>query len=226
MGKPLKDETGKSYGNWLVLRRAASNKGTAAAWVVRCTCGVIREVSGGTLRSGASTRCTSCGPRPSTHGMSRTPEYETWIGMWKRCEKASYIGYPNYGGRGISVSARWKSFSAFFADMGPRPAGHTLERTNNNRGYSKANCVWADRWVQANNCRSNVKVTFAGRKLGIAEWAREFGLSPQTVYYRYSHGYRKPEQLFTKGSLACFRRHKGETEKAYRTRLRTVLPSE
>lgn len=64
--------------------------------------------------------------------------------------------YKDYGARGIDVCSRWLSFEPFLADMGICPPTLTLERVNNERGYSKSNCVWADRKTQANNKRNNL----------------------------------------------------------------------
>lgn len=88
-----------------------------------------------------------------THGMSRTPEWEAWRSMLKRCYKPNTRNYDRYGGRGISVCARWReSFANFFADMGPRPSKrHSLHRRENDGNYEKSNCEWATKTVQAGN---------------------------------------------------------------------------
>jgi len=79
--------------------------------------------------------------------------YWVWADMVGRCTNPNHRSFYNYGGRGISVSAEWRDPKTFMADMGPRPAGYTLERQNNELGYSRENCCWADRQTQNLNKR-------------------------------------------------------------------------
>lgn len=89
----------------------------------------------------------------ATHGMSRSPEWEAWRAMRKRCNNPNSSNYDRYGGRGITVCARWDaSFADFLADVGPRPTSrHSLHRIDNNGNYEPGNCCWATPTVQARN---------------------------------------------------------------------------
>lgn len=73
--------------------------------------------------------------------------------MIQRCANPKNIAYPYYGGRGITVCARWQSFPNFLEDMGERPPGTTIDRRDNEKGYSKDNCRWATRQEQDGNKR-------------------------------------------------------------------------
>lgn len=83
------------------------------------------------------------------------PLYRTWHQMRRRCYRPKEVGYVNYGGRGISVCDEWKyNFECFVGDMGAKPSkNHSLDRINNEMGYSKDNCRWATRTEQNRNKR-------------------------------------------------------------------------
>ena len=87
------------------------------------------------------------------HGMSKSPEYRAWEAMRQRCNNRNHPDYGHYGARGITVCERWESsFSNFLADMGVKPdPSLSLERRNNNLGYSKQNCYYATRSEQNKN---------------------------------------------------------------------------
>lgn len=101
----------------------------------------------------------------------RPPLYTTWQSIRTRCLNESHKQYANYGGRGITICSRWNNFSLFAEDMGPRPEGFTIERIDNNKGYSPDNCRWATYAEQRRNTRANRFVEIMGMRLCATDWA-------------------------------------------------------
>jgi hypothetical protein len=139
---------------------------------VRCDCGTLLTVILQNLVKGATTSCgcrrrdvskanaaiPGYGAVTRTHGKSLTPEHIVWRGAKTRCHNPRHPAYYRYGGRGIVMCDEWRhSFEAFLAALGPRPAGYTLERVDNERGYEPGNCVWATPKAQANNRRPAIR---------------------------------------------------------------------
>lgn len=139
-----------------------------------------------------------------THGHSKgrtmSPTYRSWITMRDRCRNPNCPKYADYGGRGITIDPRWESFERFLADMGERPAGRTLDRRNNDQGYSPDNCRWATRGEQARNQRRTHNITFNGETMCLQDWAERLGIAAHTLYYRLTkHGWSLDRALTTPG---------------------------
>jgi hypothetical protein len=170
-------QVGQVKGNLTVLSVRQKTGGWLA--LCRCSCGMEAEFQTSRI-TGYKSRFASCNINGHRwvnvrHGMSRTwplrsPEHCLWVEMRQRCENPKQISFPNYGGRGIVVCERWQTFENFFADMGKRPPGMTIERINNSKGYEPSNCCWATRKEQARNRRSSRLLTFAGVTKTVAQW--------------------------------------------------------
>jgi len=120
----------------------------------------------------------------------KSPEYNAWIHMIHRCENPKDKAFGHYGGRGISVCARWRnSFDDFCDDIGPRPSKEfSLDRIDTNGNYEPLNCKWSTRIEQANNKRLSRRISFDGQMLTVREIARKIGLPLRTVRSRVDDG--------------------------------------
>jgi hypothetical protein len=122
--------------------------------------------------------------------------------MRKRCFDPSNKCFAHYGGRGIRVCKRWKTFEHFFVDMGPRPSPeHSLDRIDNDGHYSPDNCRWATRLEQANNKTATHWISHDGRTQSLASWARETGIGFSTIRYRLNSGWPVSRALETAPDL-------------------------
>jgi hypothetical protein len=117
--------------------------------------------------------------------------------MLERCTNARHKSYARYGGRGIAVCDRWQTFENFFADMGEKPAGATIDRIDNDGNYEPGNVRWATTREQANNRGSNVRVTYRGREFTLAELARETGVSEELIRDRRRRNWSVEDTIST-----------------------------
>jgi len=201
MGRTTKiNLVGKTFGRLYVVEEVLlRDKHNHIKYLCRCSCGKYKEVSGQSLRR--STRSCGCLQRESarTHGQEGTPTYKTWVAMKSRCNSSSSTNYKNYGGRGITICPSWvNSFEQFHKDMGDRPSNMSLERVDNNGGYSKENCIWATATTQANNRRRSIKIKYKGVTMNIKEYAELIGLTPSGAMKRLKHTLIKVNGVFLK----------------------------
>ena len=131
------------------------------------------------------------GNRKWVHSEGNRATYGSWVNMRLRCYNLMDADYPYYGGRGITVCARWRyNFDAFFEDMGARPQGMTLERIDNARNYDPFNCAWVSRKTQARNRRRHNQIEINGDIRSIAEWAEICKMDWNTFAARVKRGER------------------------------------
>lgn len=193
----FKDLTGRVYGKLTVQALAGYNHYGKFKWKCQCECGGITVLNRASLYEAAKRgQISSCGclqiialkkaQRNSiTHGLSHSPTHRCWKGMIQRCFNSKNPSFKNYGGRGITVSFKWRKFEGFLADMGLRPSlKHSIERKNVNGNYSKANCIWATPSQQMRNTRVNRLVTWSGKTQPLAAWAEEWQLRYEMIRSR------------------------------------------
>jgi len=139
--------------------------------------------------------------------------------MIQRCTNPKYTRFSDYGGAGITVAKEWlKSFEAFFADMGERPVGKSLDRIDGKLGYFKGNCRWATPREQSQNMSRNHLLTFRGETKCVVEWSRTVGLSPNTITGRLQRSWSIEEALTIPSN------HRSESETIRKKRLYTTAP--
>lgn len=200
------DLTGAKFGQLTAVRRLDRNqRAKATMWLCKCSCGKEKAVGLNNLRTGNTLSCGCTRYERSSaarrvHGMSESTEYRIWCMMKSRCYRESDVHYKAYGGRGIEVCERWRdSFVNFMEDMGPRPARHSLDRIDANKGYSSDNCRWADHKRQARNKRNNRRITAFGKTQCLADWQDETGVQAGLVSVRIKLGWT-PERALTEPS--------------------------
>lgn len=183
----MRDLTGRVFGRWVVVGLAYRTT-KAAYWQCRCECGNVKDVRDTTLLNGESSSCGwgKChhAYRHGASGYTITKAYRSWRHMVQRCTNPNKPEYHRYGGRGVKVCDRWKSFPEFLEDMGNPAEGMTLDRIDSNGDYEPSNCRWATRKQQgANTCRV-INITYNGETRNIREWAAHLGMKYRTLTQR------------------------------------------
>lgn len=194
LSKQAKNITGRKFNRLTALGPVYISKYGRYVWHCLCDCGIEVDVAGECLRSGATQSCgclhrerTSNANR--THGLGSHPLYATWESMLYRCNNPASKHYPRYGGRGIGVCDEWQSDPQAFIDYvyslpDCNAEGYTLDRIDNNSGYSPGNMRWASKKTQQRNTRSNRLLTHNGKTQCISAWAEELGINERTLRSR------------------------------------------
>jgi len=192
------DLSDQRFGRLLVIAESEA-KNNRKMWLCQCDCGNTKAVSTASLRHDNVRSCgclrkessiRTAAKRRKPDGKSKTTFYKRWISMIQRCGNPKNPYWKNYGGRGIYVCERWRnSFDAFLADMGNPPTPeHTIERIDNDAGYSPENCRWALRSEQLRNQRRSINVTIDGRTMNAREWSAETGINYQRITRAFRMG--------------------------------------
>lgn len=193
--KKLIDLTGMVFGRLTVL--SISQRKPDIIWKCKCECGNIVDVKGEYLRNGDTKSCgclktDKLHQRNLKHGLSRKSRlYNVWKGMRERCNNQNSESYARYGGRGITVCDEWNDYYAFYKwsmNHGfdeSLPASYcTIDRIDNNAGYSPDNCRWTTQKEQARNRSTNHLLTMDGDSKTIVEWSESTGIPERIIANR------------------------------------------
>lgn len=209
----LNDLTGKRFGRLTVIELDPVRKGRKLYWVCKCDCGNTKSIRSDALLSGITKSCgcynLECiSIRATKHGLSKHPLFKEWTGIKQRCYNPNERYYYNYGGRGITVCDEWlhspENFINWCLSHGYQK-GLTLDRIDNNKGYSPDNCRWTTRKIQANNTRRNRYITYNGETHTVPEWAEILNLKYDVLIHRLAHGWSVEKAIET--PFRTFERH-------------------
>lgn len=210
---------GDRYGRLIVVRKEQSGKNWLARWLCLCDCGREKIIFQASLRSGQTQSCgclqkeraSAAAWKHTKHGESDginvTSEYHAWTSMIQRCHNPSHKSYDNYGGRGIKVCRAWlNSYETFLKDVGRKPSKqHSLNRINNDKGYSPVNVRWDDWKTQNRNTRKTTKLSVNGVTKTVLEWAELLKVPYSRLQSRIRLGWPSDKIV----SLPKMKPHKG-----------------
>lgn len=195
---------GEKYNRLLVVERCENTNTNKSRWKCLCDCGNETIVVGSQLKSG---KVKSCGcynkelvkARNYKHGLESKKICHVYRSMLSRCTNPNNVAYKDYGGRGIFVCQEWigeeglKNFAEWAYANGydeNAPKGKcTIDRIDVNGNYSPENCRFVDVFVQANNKRNNIFITYKGETKTLEQWCRQLNLSRSMIKHRYERGW-------------------------------------
>lgn len=201
MPRPSSFIQGRKFGRLTMLTKLPNNRALCL-----CDCGTEKSITISHIIRG---KIQSCGclhkelasitmTKLSTkHGGYYTPTYHIWNSMLDRCRNPNNPAYKHYGERGITVCERWAAFENFLTDMGEKPHKRSLDRIDNNKGYSPENCRWATNKEQSNNKRTCIQLTYNGETKNITEWADYLDIDRNLIYSRIEAGWSTHKALLT-----------------------------
>lgn len=151
----LNNIIGKKFNLWTILEYYPGSKDrkVRSKVLAKCDCGTVREVVWQDIKKNKS-KCCGCVSNAKKHALSGSSEYQAWSDMKIRCTNPKNKHFQDYGGRGITFCSEWKDFKEFYKSMGEKPTPlHSLDRINNDAGYSPENCKWSTPQEQVLNRR-------------------------------------------------------------------------
>lgn len=208
MAKKLSLENQK-FGRLTVIKFSHKDSNWNSFWFCMCDCGNEKIVSRNHLVTSHTKSCGCLNKQTLwkvKHRMVGQRFYKIWKGIKNRCLNNRNPKFKNWGGRGITVCKRWLIFTNFRDDMLQSYNDHvkkfgekqtTIDRVDNNKGYSPENCRFATYKEQCNNTRKNRWITFDGKKLTMKQWAEKLNIKYSIIQDRIKDGWTIEEVLTT-----------------------------
>lgn len=201
----FKDLTGQKFGRLTVIKRGENTNLGLARWVCKCDCGNEALVPGSSLRNGHTTSC-GCYKQEVvktcsiTHGMRHTRIYGIWTDIKSRCYNPNTNRHNVYFDRNIEMCEEWNSDFQCFYDWS-MANGYTdeltIDRIDNDKGYSPDNCRWITNKENARNKRNNRYITYKGKTQCLSAWCEELGLNYKRVHAKIVYQGFDIERAFT-----------------------------
>lgn len=148
----MEERVGQQYGRLLI--ESVYREGKRSYAVCSCSCGnqLVSRIDA--LQSEATVSCGCLAKENASllnksHGMWKSYTYQSWADMKARCLDEDHRHYDRYKDK--NICEKWMTFEGFYEDMGERPKNTTLDRIDNEKGYTKENCRWANASYQARN---------------------------------------------------------------------------
>lgn len=185
---------GQRFGKLTLVKILPRRINRRIAGRFRCECGGVRDFPISRVSHGGYSHFRHCGcetdrGKHRTHGMRSSPEYSSWVQMKLRCSDPSNKDYPRWGGRGVRVHPEWiDSFESFYAHIGPRPPGTSLDRIDNTGDYAPGNVRWATHRQQCENRRDSWTVEINGIQHPSVEAAARAHSVTATTIVRWCEG--------------------------------------
>lgn len=205
--KHFRNLTGQRFGRWLVIAYAGRIKSKQSSWLCLCDCKTWKVVNKSNL---LTNRSHSCGClhyemqsiAASTHRMSKSPEYRSYLAAKARCENINNNRFARYGERGIEF--RFTNFQEFLTEVGKRPTlNHTISRKNNNGHYEIGNIEWATQKDQQRNRCNNHLITIGSKTATVVEWSEIATVTQVAMLARLKRGWCPVCTVFNDHYVPC-----------------------
>lgn len=208
-----KDLSGVKFGRLMPISMKKNNG--MAIWSCKCDCGNTIDVRASSLLNGHTTSCgcygrNRLGESKRIHSDTGKRLYKIYLGMKQRCYNPKQPSYKNYGGRGITICEEWlNDYSSFkkWSLKNGYSEQMTIDRIDNNKGYSPDNCRWTTRKEQNNNTRRCVLITYNGETHNITQWSEKTGIPRGIIAKRYNLGW-SPKRIFETKPIEKYRHFK------------------